>query len=107
MTNPTHTWFPSSGRLNLSITLDEAKSCSHAGRCDDDVAWLMSQPHIEAQTAQWGPAILAAELHEYGAWEWSELADHESNVSRMIWLACCDVAEEPEVYAMDSAEVAK
>jgi len=102
---PTHIWEAGSGRrLSLSLTLDEAKSCSHAGRCDDDVAWLMAQPHIEAQTAQWDPAILAAELREYGAWESDELADHKVNVSRMVWMACCDVAEQPEVYVMDGAD---
>jgi hypothetical protein len=39
------------------------------------------------------PKTLAAELQEYGAWDSEELADHEDNIERIIWIAACDIAE--------------
>ena len=31
-----------------------------------------------------------------------ELADHESNLDRLLWCACCDISE--EVFMRDSEE---
>lgn len=97
-----HTWEAGSGRLSLDLTLDDARSCSHPGQCDDDVAWLQSLPRIQEQTNAWDPETLKAELAEYGAWNGDELSDHGANVTRMVWVACCDVAEQPEVYANEA-----
>lgn len=92
------TWFASSGRnLSLTLTLGDAQSCSHSGPCDEDVEYL--QRSITDQTDQWDREALAAELKEYGAWDEAELSDHEENVTRMVWLACNDVAENPADYA--------
>ena len=93
-----YTWFAGSGRdLSLTLTLDDARSCCHQGPCDDDVEYL--QRSITDQTDQWDAEELAAELEEYGAWDGAELSDHEENVTRMVWLACNDVTENPADYA--------
>ena len=93
------TWCAGSGRpLSLRLTLDEAQSCSHPGQCDADVDGLLLLEGISAQVETWDPETLRAELAEYGAWNEEELADHEENTRRMVWLACCDVAENPKDY---------
>jgi hypothetical protein len=37
---------------------------------------------------------LSAELKEYGAWDAEELADHEQNLQRILWLASGDITEQ-------------
>lgn len=94
------TWMAGSGRpLYLRLTLDEAESCSHSGACDPDVEALCAEEGVRTQIAAWDPETLQAELAEYGAWEETELADHEANIKRMVWIACNDVAENPEDYS--------
>ena len=99
MTEPKlYTWFAGSGRnLSLTLTLDDAQSCSHPGPCDADVVRLSDS--VTDQTDQWDAEELAAELKEYGAWDEAELSDHEANVARMVWLACNDIDENPEFYS--------
>lgn len=33
-------------------------------------------------------------LREYGAWDESELRDHNENEKRIVWIAACDLREE-------------
>lgn len=81
-------------RFTLNITLKDAQSASHAGRCDDDVAHLRTKPYIRRQLAKLDPQDLAYELHEYGAWDEDQLADHEANLDRILWIACGNISEE-------------
>jgi hypothetical protein len=88
-------WFTSSsGRVEFQLTLEQAESVSHSGQCDDDVAALMADPFIRLQLARITPDILRLELREYGAWEDAQLADHQTNLSRILWLAGGDIVEE-------------
>ena len=87
----------SSGNIELYLTLDDARSGSHPGQCDDDVKELSSIPYIREQLDKIDPGLLVDELLEYGAWERIELIDHEVNLQRILWLACGDICE--EVYA--------
>ncbi len=80
-------------RFDISMSLKQAQSASHAGRCDEDVVALLKHPSIIKQLAAIAPAKLAAELKEYGAWEPHELADHEMNKNRIIWLAAGNINE--------------
>jgi hypothetical protein len=86
-------WTESLGRIELQITKKQALSCSHAGQCDADVAELMKAPAINRQLKKLNPVIVAACLKEYGAWNDAELADHNDNLTRLLWCACCDIAE--------------
>lgn len=83
----------SSGRIELQMSLDEAQSASHQGKCDDDVRALSELPHIAAQLAEIDPALLASELREYGAWDETELADHDQNLQRLLWSLAGDLVE--------------
>jgi hypothetical protein len=88
-------WFASSsGRIELRMTLEQAKSASHSGSCDDDVKALSQAPAIAEQLAKIDPTVLSGELKEYGAWDAEELADHDQNLQRILWLAACDIREQ-------------
>lgn len=82
-----------SGRINLYMTMAEAKGASHQGQCDDDVKWLSEQPKIKRQLNKIAPETLRNELREYGAWDAEQLADHEQNLQRLLWLAAGDIKE--------------
>lgn len=87
-------WTDSYGLINLNITLADARSCSHSGQCDEDVAYLRTKPAFRRQIARLDPKRVADCLSEYGAWEPEELQDHDVNLSRLLWIACCDISEE-------------
>lgn len=84
----------SSGRIELRIASEQAFRCSHPGPCDADVLWLSQQPGIAKQLAKLDPNTVRSELYEYGAWDDEELADHQQNLQRLLWLACGDIVEE-------------
>lgn len=85
-------WFSTgSGRINLQLTKEQAHTGYHQGSCDEDIAYLRTVPAIRRQLAKIDPATLASELSEYGAWDDDELADHEVNLDRILWLACGDI----------------
>jgi hypothetical protein len=87
-------WFTtSSGRIELQLTKAEADSAAHQGQCDADVKYLSRVPRIARQLAKIDPALLRAELREYGAWDAAELADHDQNLQRILWSAACDIRE--------------
>ena len=87
-------WSAGSGRaLHLEMTREQAESAAHSGRCDDDVDTLLHDPEIARQIETWDADALAAELREYGAWDAEELADHDANLARMVWLAANDITE--------------
>lgn len=89
-----HYFSSSSGRIELAMTLEQAEGASHQGSCDDDVRALSKRPEIAKQLAEIDPALLVRELKEYGAWEADELADHDQNLQRILWLAAGDIEEE-------------
>ena len=77
----------------LNITKREAEMCSHSGQCDADVEALRKEPRIARQIKNIDPEKLRKELTEYGTWDEEELKDHDQNISRMLWIACGDIAE--------------
>ena len=88
-------WFTSSsGRIELQMTMEQAESASHSGECDDNVQELSKVPAIAEQLAKIDPAVLSAELKEYGAWDDEERTDHDQNLQRILWLAAGDITEQ-------------
>ena len=86
-------WTESLGRIELKITKKQALSCSHPGQCDDDVAALRFVPAIRRQLDKLNPDLVADCLKEYGAWNIEELSNHDANLNRLLWVACCDISE--------------
>ena len=95
-----YTWFSSSGRINLTFpSLEEAQYCAHPGECLPEVQETMGLDWMAPQLAKVDPDDLRRELTEHGAWGDEELADHEANLERLVWIAANDVAEDPDTYA--------
>ena len=85
------------GSIELTITKRQAEQGSHQGACDADIAALRTVPAIRRQLNKLDPATVAAELREYGAWDTTELADHDANLSRLLWLACGEINDETDM----------
>ena len=86
--------FATFNRFEIQMTLTQAESASHQGRCDDDVSELAKAPAIARQLAKIDPQAIRDELREYGAWDDDELSDHEQNLQRILWIAAGDIVEE-------------
>lgn len=44
------------------------------------------------------PADCAAYLRGYGAWDDTELQDHDTNLDRLVWLTGCSIREGEPAY---------
>jgi hypothetical protein len=81
-------WCDGSGRIQLNITKDQARSGSHQGECHDDVEALMQVPAIRRQLNKIEPGPLARVIAEYTDWD---VSDHQTNLNRILWIACGDI----------------
>lgn len=86
-------WSSSSGKVELNITLSDAKLCSHMGHCDSDVTYMLGLPKYAKQMSALSKDGIVEELREYGAWSTKDLSDVLQNERRIFWIACCDLAE--------------
>jgi hypothetical protein len=95
----TYHWTCGSGRVNLEFTgIDDCLACLGPGSVDNQVKDLSTVPEIAKQLAEIDPCDLRDCLKEYGTWDREELADHEQNLQRVLWIAACDVADFPEAF---------
>lgn len=90
----------SSGLYMLCIDLLQTHiDCvPQSGAADDAIAHLRTLPEISEQLNSLNSETVRKELREYGAWDETELADHNANLSRLLWIAVCDCREQPEWY---------
>jgi hypothetical protein len=86
-------WSASHGYIELAIDLDDAATGYHMGPCDDDIDALRRVPYIAEQLSALSADVVTDVLREYGAWTAEELADHDVNLSRLLWLACGDIVD--------------
>lgn len=62
--------------------------CTGPGPADEAVSYWVSRLDFD------GPAWLIREhLSGYGAWDRSELCDHQQNLQRLLWLWANDIRE--------------
>lgn len=87
-------WTAGSGKVELRVMRRDAEACTHPGPCDADVEALRRRPYIAGQLAKIAPEDAASTLREYGAWDTAQLADHEGNLLRLLWIACGDIVED-------------
>lgn len=88
-------WTDGSGCVELNIGLQDARGGSHSGSCDADIDALAQEPYIASQLAKLDAEKVKGVVSEYFADATDEeLADHERNLERLLWLACGDLAEE-------------
>lgn len=79
--------------VDLQMTLDQAHEASHPGQCDTDVRGLSRVPAIARQLKKLDALALRRELKDYGAWDESELEDHDQNLQRILWIAAGDIVD--------------
>lgn len=79
--------------VELNILKRDAEVGYHQGSCDEDIHELLKEPYIARQFARMDKERLVKELKEYGAWDETELASHEDNCARLLWLFCGDIVE--------------
>ena len=78
---------------DLRLTKSDANKGSHSGQCDQDVKELKEKTYIKKQLSKLDPIKLAKELCECGAWDETELSDHDANIDRWLWISCADIVE--------------
>lgn len=83
-------YWASFNRFNLLIPGEAIAECSHPGPCDNDVAFWREKVDLSNVPAD----ALRDELREYGAWDADELSDDDANRSRILWIACGNIADE-------------
>ena len=86
-------WHSGNYGNELQITKSQAAIGSHSGQCDGDIAYLRTIPAIRRQLGKLNPETLRRELQEYGAWDETELANHDENLARWLWIACGAITE--------------
>lgn len=90
-------WSSSSGRIEFQMTLADAHSVSQPGKdASEDVKALRKKPYIIKQLDEIDPADLRRELGEYGTWSEQDLALHDMNVDRLLWIIGCDIRDDPD-----------
>jgi hypothetical protein len=87
-----NTWFQ--GRSSLrQLPLECVCDCSGAGDRDADVSAWADRLEFD------GPAWLFREyLRGFGAWDARDLADHNENRKRVLWIWACNAREYPGAY---------
>ena len=73
--------------------LANLQDCGRPGPADSAVARVRASYQIEGDESD-----CRAYLKGYGAWDDEELADHEANLDRLVWLTGCALAEGEEAY---------
>ena len=92
-------WTSNSGRLSLTITIEQALECTRRGDNGPSVDKLAAEREIAEQLDKLAPDDVVDELYEWGAWSDHELENHGANRLRLLWLACHDVIEEADKAA--------
>lgn len=82
-------------RFSIDLPEQCVSDCSGPGPADESIAhWapiLFFQHERDGKSID--PALVRAELQEYGAWDDDELSDDTANWARIIWCAACDIRE--------------
>lgn len=79
---------------SIELPEDVVNACNHSGPCDEDVDRAMELPEIKAELSEIDPEQLRKELSEYGAWDDQELANHQDNLKRILWIAAGNIQDE-------------
>jgi hypothetical protein len=79
--------------IEINLTMKQASQGSHQGACDMDIKDLRNVPSIKRQLNKLDSELLKRELKEYGAWDETELSNHDENLDRILWIACGDIVE--------------
>lgn len=73
--------------------LNDLKDCGGPGSADEAVAYVRRTYQITGDEAS-----CVAYLKGYGAWDAEQLADHDANLDRLVWLTGCALREGEPAY---------
>lgn len=85
-------WFVHADELTEALAHD-LRDCGASGDASGAVAYVRSNYEVTGNEAH-----CRDYLRGYGAWEEDELADHDKNLDRLVWLTGCALREEGEAY---------
>lgn len=85
-------WFLAASDISEDL-YDALISCGGSGDSRPQVDYVMAAFDVTGEEGD-----CRDYLRGYGAWDDEELADHERNLGRLVWLAGCDLAEQGEAY---------
>lgn len=86
-------WSSSDGKIELKIKKKDAKKGSCTGSCDNAIAALRQKPKIKKQLDNIEFQTVFDFLDECGPWTDNEMQDHDANLDKLLWMACCDLAD--------------
>ena len=98
MSNFQNGWFHDRQAIK-TLPKECVSDCTGQGSADEAVAYWVKKLAFD------GPAWLIREhLKGYGAWDKSQLCDHQQNLKRLLWTWACAIRKDPEsseyVYLM-------
>lgn len=79
----------------IELTANVIRNCAHSGDNEPAVIEAMQLPDVQREL-NIDPEALRKELREYGAWDDQQLADHDENLKRILWIAIWNIADTPE-----------
>jgi hypothetical protein len=85
-----------SGHEIVKLTREQARVTDHPGDCLADIERIMPDVTWLADDER-----LRKMLQGYGAWDDLETVRQETLRQRALWIACCDINEQPEDYPED------
>lgn len=74
--------------LKIDLPKECIDDCSASGPVDDAVAYWIKELKFDASKKG-----AKDYLKGFGAWDESELANHEDNLARLLWLICGDISD--------------
>jgi hypothetical protein len=79
----------------IELTSNVIQFCAHSGDNEPAIIVSMELPEVQREL-NIDPEALRKELREYGAWDDEQLADHDENLKRILWIAIWNIADTPE-----------
>jgi hypothetical protein len=94
----TYEWTDGMGYMILEFNQEQVDVCSHQGERYDDCAVVANE--IDDQLRGYENHEKVSILSETCVWSEDELTDENENDIKIVWIACCDISEEPDRYAV-------
>jgi len=91
-----YVWSDGMGRVSLTMTMTQARSCSGPGQQIDNARALVLE--LGLQISEMDETKIRAVLREYGFDE--ESLNDSDNLARLIWIAACDIKEAPARFTV-------
>src|SRR6478736_4299547 len=79
---------------SIELPVEIVEMCPISGEADSAIAFMRTLPEVISELSEIDPEKLRLELKEYGAWEPEDITNHNTNLDRILWLACGNIQDE-------------